>query len=253
MKPDYQTVVKNDIQINVSNKMPLLLGEWFKEDYPEWEENTFKVFEHFLSKEHTCLDIGGWVGATVLYSAQLCKNVIAIEPSPPALELLRANVAVARENSNIEIVPLALSSEAGTALLHSKNLMNSAATLLDTEHTSMDDCVEVPLITVDDLEQKYDLSAVNLIKMDVEGFETVIFPALEALIRKNQATVLMSIHPWLLKEQEVVTLINRCQALYPYLYHIDMKTPFSYPSIFTDEHGGIDLIGSFSPIEHINK
>lgn len=245
MNDAFKVVVKNGVKINISANIPLLLKEWFHTDYQSWENSTFQVLEYFLNSKKSSLDIGAWVGATVLYSAKLSKKVYAFEPSPKALKVLLENVAVSPDKDKIVIIPAALTANRGTAVLHSKDLINSAATLTTNSNVSMDDSAIVNTVTIDCVEKDYNLDDINFIKMDIEGYENVVFPALEPLIKKNRISMLMSVHPWLMSENDIKTLLSRCRATFPYLYHIDMITSFSYPSHFVDEHGGFELIGTF--------
>lgn len=39
-----------------------------------WERNTQKIFDKFLDSNHSYIDIGAWIGPTVLYGAQIAKK-----------------------------------------------------------------------------------------------------------------------------------------------------------------------------------
>lgn len=62
---------------------------WFLEIYPTWEITTFEVFDKYLDKDKYYIDIGAWIGPTVLYAAQKTKRVIAFEPDNIAFNALK--------------------------------------------------------------------------------------------------------------------------------------------------------------------
>lgn len=45
----------------------------------------------YCNKENTYIDIGAWIGPTVLYGACVSKHVYAIEPDPAAVSQLKKN------------------------------------------------------------------------------------------------------------------------------------------------------------------
>ena len=57
-----------------------------------WESNTFKIFDTFLDSNHSYIDLGAWIGPTVLYGCQKAKFCYAIEPDPVAFKQLKNNV-----------------------------------------------------------------------------------------------------------------------------------------------------------------
>src|ERR1700733_3276510 len=66
--------------------------EWSYINSAKWENETFNIFDHFISKDDTVIDIGAWAGALTLYMANLAKKVYAIEPDPAIFSSLENNV-----------------------------------------------------------------------------------------------------------------------------------------------------------------
>jgi trigger factor len=58
-----------------------------------WEPETYDLLDRFLSPEESYLDLGAWIGATVLYAAGTARRVYAVDADPVALEEFNANVA----------------------------------------------------------------------------------------------------------------------------------------------------------------
>ena len=64
---------------------------WASMQVGVWEPETFKIFDIFLDKNHSYVDLGAWIGPTVLYGCQNAKFCYAIEPDPVALKQLKNN------------------------------------------------------------------------------------------------------------------------------------------------------------------
>ena len=68
---------------------------WFSNNQLDiWEQDTFHIFEYYKNyKKGIYIDIGAWIGPTVLYCANIYKKVIALEPDPIALSRLKKNIS----------------------------------------------------------------------------------------------------------------------------------------------------------------
>jgi tRNA/tmRNA/rRNA uracil-C5-methylase (TrmA/RlmC/RlmD family) len=89
-----QVVKKNTgVFFNIKGKFS---EEWFSNDTINlWEQDTFHILEYYKDLEKDIyIDIGAWIGPTVLYSANIYNRVIAIEPDPIAIERLEENIKV---------------------------------------------------------------------------------------------------------------------------------------------------------------
>ena len=57
---------------------------WTKVEDGSWEPETFGVFDRFVTRETTYLDVGSWEGPTLLYAGQRAKTAYGFEPDPVA-------------------------------------------------------------------------------------------------------------------------------------------------------------------------
>jgi len=48
----------------------------------DWEPCTFQNIERLVDRKTTFIDIGGWIGVTPYWAAQIADNVITVEPDP---------------------------------------------------------------------------------------------------------------------------------------------------------------------------
>lgn len=148
----------------------------------DFEDMSFLL--HYLREGDVFLDVGANVGAyTVLASAAVGATTYAFEPSPSALDSLRANVEINRIADRVHIEPVAVGRCAGTIPLSTSG--TSAMHHVGTDGNSS--LVEMRAI------DSYNLQP-SVIKIDVEGYEaevlagaanTAIHPDLVAIITEN--------------------------------------------------------------------
>lgn len=179
---------------------------WFWEELEsgKWESDTFDVFDRYLDNKTTFLDVGGWIGSTALYASQLVKKTFVFEPDEVAFAELTANL---KQNVNadwyksITAIQAAIAPESGSVNLgfrtESGDSMSSVL-LGDGEEST-----KVKSINLGDFIRQKKLADEKLfIKMDVEGFEYDILPALRTTIQSLPNTVfLISLHPQFLLEK----------------------------------------------------
>ncbi len=77
-----------------------------------WEADVMKLLARFLRPGSLFVDVGANVGFHAVFGAQLGAHVVAVEPVPWTLELLRANVW--RHGADVEVVAAAASDGLGT-------------------------------------------------------------------------------------------------------------------------------------------
>jgi FkbM family methyltransferase len=142
-----------------------------------WEADVMKVLARFLGPGSLFVDVGANVGFHSLFAAQLGAHVVAVEPVPWTLELLRANVW--RHGADVEVVAAAASDTAGTVRIE-----------IDPGHRSGaqigDEGVEVRAAPLDELVPE---GEVDVLKVDVEGAEAQVFRGASAILERSPVRV----------------------------------------------------------------
>lgn len=170
---------------------------WKRVETGRWEPNTFKIFDDFLSTDCIYLDIGSWIGPTVLYAAQLAKRTYAFEPDPIAYQELEVNVHANKNTewvSRLTIYNKAIASSSGTIKLGSRGSGGDSmsSSLFSDEKTNW----EVEAITLEQLVEAEKLQDEELfIKIDIEGGEYELIPRLKTAFHKYNVVLFLSIHP----------------------------------------------------------
>ncbi|MCB1828422.1 MAG: FkbM family methyltransferase, partial [Coxiellaceae bacterium] len=136
------------------------------------------MLEQALKPGMTVLDIGANIGYYAMMESQLVSpngKVIAIEPSPKNIELLKRNVKLNKRDNIITVKAGAVSNTS-----ENREFYLASASNLNTFHQSgsaaqylTGETVEVATYTVDEIQDEF--GKIDLIRMDVEGHEVEIF------------------------------------------------------------------------------
>lgn len=146
------------------------------------------ILEKVLKPGMTVLDIGANIGYYVLMELALIGpkgRMIAVEPSPSNIELLKRNIAL-NGYGEIPVIAGAVSDQPGERtfyLAHQSNLNTFHTTGTGAKHLSGKE-VDVRTYTVPELVAQY--GAPDLIRMDVEGHEVEVFNGMLDAVEKGE-------------------------------------------------------------------
>ena len=169
-----------------------------------WEPGTFKIFDKFLDKNHSYIDIGSYIGPTVLYGSQLAKHCFAIEPDPIAFQELKNNIELNDHlKPHITLSKYCISDSIGTAKLFvpAERLEDGGggiSSLLNYKHTK--NFWEVQTTTIQQFIQSFSITDCNFIKIDIEGAEFDLIPSMSNYLKNQKPTLFIEIHLWTLKD-----------------------------------------------------
>lgn len=181
---------------------------WPSYENGSWEPQTFEVLDRFLTPGATYVDVGAWVGPFVMYAAPRCHFVLAVEPDPFAFKALRANVA-RNAFTNVETLPVAVSSGLGTARLYAHEGWGDSMSSLTVPS---EDSVLVPAVPLALLLSRLD--DVVLVKMDIEGGECLALPPAMDVLEARAIPCLVSLHEkWWSEGTDTWAALNRFRRL----------------------------------------
>lgn len=165
---------------------------WRKCTAGRWEPETFTVLGDHLSPDRDYLDIGAWIGPTVLYGARRARHVWCFEPDPVAFRHLAWNIEL-NGLTNVSAFPVALSDGFGLARMASfgGEAGDSMTSLLNAGGAG---ATEVLTIGWDRFEAAADLSGVSLVKIDIEGAEFDVLPTLIPWLKAQRPALFLSTH-----------------------------------------------------------
>ncbi|MGB0124607.1 MAG: FkbM family methyltransferase [Silvibacterium sp.] len=145
----------------------------------------------------TFLDIGANTGYYSAWAISLMRGdgrIISLEPDPEAIGFL-TSTRDANNCSFMTVVPVAASNHDGVAQLHTNKENRGGNRLYANDLCS--GAVTVQCKTVDSVLQSLSADTVDLIKIDVQGFEGhVLAGMMDTLKRSLNITLLMEFWPW---------------------------------------------------------
>ena len=144
-----------------------------------WETGTFQTLARNLDRDTVCVDIGAWIGVTPMWSAQVAKAVIAVEPDPKCVGILRK---IAADAPNVTILEGALAVDRSVAI--------SVLDIGDGE------CATVRGISMDEI-MRHAVGEEVFVKIDIEGYEFAIADEIAKLRNYRVRGLQIAVHPQL--------------------------------------------------------
>lgn len=165
---------------------------WRKASAGAWEPETLALLDAHLDRDHDYLDIGAWIGPTVLFGARKARHVWCFEPDPEAFRALAWNIEL-NGLENVSAFAAALSQGVGIARMAGMRgeRGDSTTSLLNPDGSAGSD---VLTIGFDDVARSVDLSGVSLVKIDVEGAEFDLLPTMTDWLKHQKPALLLSTH-----------------------------------------------------------
>ncbi|WP_422002631.1 FkbM family methyltransferase [Reyranella sp.] len=157
-----------------------------------WEIWLTQLLAQRVRPGMTVVDVGANFGYYTLLLADAVGadgRVIAVEPNPTALALLRETVLLNGYADRTTIVSQALSGQEGQALLFCPDGEPKNAQLVGHRGYPGGTTVEVATVTLDSITR--DCARVDLIKIDAEGAETAIVNGMAELIARDRPTIIL--------------------------------------------------------------
>lgn len=165
-------------------------GNIYSEYIHEMPETRF--LQNYTSDDWICLDVGANIGYFSVLLSTLCPKgrVIAVEPISANAEFTKQNLdRNSITNCNVECA--ALSDEVGEQEF---NLVSDTAFsgFKSTGRKTESEPIIVKTLTPIMLLEKHGIEKIDLIKIDIEGAEPIVFKAFEAVFKYNKPKFILS-------------------------------------------------------------
>jgi FkbM family methyltransferase len=140
------------------------------------------------------IDVGAHIGAFTIWIAARAPGcrILAIEPNPEAVVLLRENLETAGLGARVRVLEAAVAGVSGRRAL-SITTMSPSATLLAVDQRSASCMVDA--MTLAEAIVESGSAGVDLLKIDVEGAEEEIFAGLPPAVLAPVQALLIECHP----------------------------------------------------------
>jgi FkbM family methyltransferase len=162
-----------------------------RENLKFWESKSREIFSVLSLSSSTVFDIGSYTGVYALVSAKSNKKLIvsAFEPNPDLFSALEKNLKLNRIR-NVKSVQMALDDQPGEAYLYlNHDTHTSIGSLIQSSTAGKK--VLVRKTSLDIYCEDYSISSIDLMKIDVEGYETNVIQGGLSIIKKSSPIILM--------------------------------------------------------------
>lgn len=162
--------------------------------YGTHEPNVCEVIGRIVRSGQRVLDVGAHIGYDTLLLAHLvgpAGRVVAFEPWPANVALLRQNVSLNGYEERVRVEPVAVADQEGQLRLHFHGHPSIPCTI--NMYGTDDSGLEVRAVTLDDY-VKRNGETVDFIKIDVEGAGAQVLAGLCQTLEQQSPVLLMEVH-----------------------------------------------------------
>jgi FkbM family methyltransferase len=157
--------------------------------------------QRMLKPGHVFFDVGANFGYySMVLASRLNKQCVihAFEPNPPTLVRLRHHVSINGMQDVVHVHDIALSDQAGTAALATKEGNSGGTNVVVSDATS----TQVQLTTLDTFCDAQGLARLDALKIDVEGFEERVLLGGQRTLRRWRPVLLLELEPARLRDKQ---------------------------------------------------
>ncbi len=167
-----------------------------------YEKYQLEVFKKLSQQASSIIDVGSNIGLYTVIGAKNMKKggtIIAFEPIADNINLLKKNIKLNKLVSKIRIEQSAVGDESKKLKLFvsTKSVGNHSASKENAGGASTE--VEVNQTSLDDYVKNKKISKIDLIKIDVEGFDGYVLKGAKKTITKYQPAMVIESIPKLIK------------------------------------------------------
>jgi FkbM family methyltransferase len=190
---------------------------------------------HLLGGRGTFVDVGAHLGSFTLAAAALGSRVIAFEASETNFRLLRTAVAYNDLEARVDVIHGAAAAAPGTVRFRGGGLFGAVEPLA-RKSNGAPPAKEVPSVRVDHVLSELGVERVDLVKLDVEGYELEVLEGLERTLDDDPYVVFESNGPALGPHGGTVKQLKQALVRRGYaLFLIDRATPGQLVPVAPDD------------------
>lgn len=185
-----------------------------------FEPDSVELFRLLIKPIDVVLDVGANIGCTALLLSGIAKKVIAFEPSPTTFGYLKRNVEAAGR-TNVEVVNAGLGrAPAKMNIVFSPD--NRSGGFVSQTGLAGHTMEEIEILQGD--KHLANEPRVDVIKIDVEGFEKEVISGLAETIQRHRPVVVLELNHWCLnafQRMSVPDFLDFLRSVFPVLYAKD--------------------------------
>lgn len=198
-KYEFQTI-KNDQGISTELQI-----------YESHEPLTTHLIINELKQDMVCIDLGSNIG----YYAVIESNIIgesgkifAIEPSPVNFPILKLNLENQKKNNFVAYnIGIGDKNEEMEFIISAKS--NWSRIRMNNEKINSEDkVIKIPVKTLNSFVNENDIKKIDILRMDVEGFEYSILLGANEVLEKFKPKLFIEIHKMYLGKEKTYQIFN---------------------------------------------
>jgi FkbM family methyltransferase len=169
-----------------------------------YEPDTVAVLRQHIKPGNVVLDIGANEGVMSAYAASLVGRtgcVVAVEPQSRLLDVLEINLAL-NSTGSYQVVHGAVSDHDGPVTVSLSAEGNTGASSIVHKYRWSRKTESVPAYTIEKLAKACNLTSIDFVKIDVEGYEPEVLKSLLGSSRKI-GKVLVDYHTAILENRGI--------------------------------------------------
>jgi FkbM family methyltransferase len=212
-----------------------------------WEPDTRLAFLRFIDKEHSYVDVGSWIGATLLIGGPLAKKAYGIEADPISYGFLKYNMERSLPfTANVEVFEIAITPVTGKVSFGSRSGGNDTMSSLLFADAATSWVVDGWNFT--EWLDHQGITDCNFIKMDIEGGEYSVLPTMRKYLETHRPSLHLSLHPCFVGNQQakgVVERVKRSLTITTFtIQEAKLRAPASIRSVRVCAIGWHESVGS---------
>ncbi len=177
------------------------------------EQGALDILDSCLSPQSVMWDIGANIGQLALYASRKCRRVVCFEPDLVSLSVLHWNLAHNRVK-NVTVIGAALAEKTGFIEMGSFWDGGALGRSVTSSRPSPDsETIMAAALGPDSWGTWLREEPPDLIKMDIEGGEFELLPALMEWLLQNRPKFLLSLHAAPLRESGRMNAAEAREAL----------------------------------------
>jgi len=188
------------------------------------EPTEVSLFIKEVKPNMNIIDLGANLGYYVLLERLLTKgNIYAIEPNPYTISFLRKSITL-NKFKNIKLFNIGISNKKSKINFYLSKYLNWSRFNRYINNKDSD-IVEIKKIKVDSLDNLFGNKKIDLIRMDIEGYEKKVLESMDKILKNNKNLKLfIEFHTSMFNKkerQEIINWIIKNNFKIKYLCHSD--------------------------------
>lgn len=214
------------LKIQIGDKAYLISSDDSYLDYIKsgFEPEMVALFKVLASGSRVIVDIGANIGCTSILFSQLSDVVYSYEPSPSTFALLKKNI-LASTITNVVSMNYGLGADSRQSTL-SFSPSNRSGGFVSDQITAGAGCVTetIEIRQLDNEVKSLTLPTIDLIKIDVEGFEQQVLSGAKEVLATYRPIVVLELNHWCLnafQRTSIPDFFDYLRSIFPVLLAVD--------------------------------